>query len=147
MIFFIKKIYILSKLTLIGFLLVVVISNFSVPKDNRQQAIDYPIPTPVVIVNKIVKKVVKYVTPAPITNNEAVIYATSQPQLAKATSQPTAGPVPACVVTIDGTKYNVSVFRNIHSGGDIFRCGADVSNEFWGRHNQRQLNQMSQYKI
>lgn len=149
MIFDIKKIYILSGLSLAGLVLVVVISNVSVPKDNKQESIDYPIPTPIIVVNKVIKKVTKYVTPAPNMNSGSVVTTTTKPQVNTpvTVTQPVAGPAPACVVTVDGVKYNVSVFRNIHSGGDIFRCGADVSGEFWGRHSQRQLNQMQQYRI
>ncbi len=149
MIFDIKKIYILSGLSLAGLVLVSIISNVSVPTDNKQQSIDYPIPTPIIVVNKVVKKVTKYVTPAPNINNGNTVTTTAKPQANSPVTiiLPTAGPTPACVVTVDGVKYNVSVFRNIHSGGDIFRCGADVSSEFWGRHSQRQLNQMQQYRI
>lgn len=149
MIFDIKKIYILSGLSMAGLVLVAIISNISVPTDNKQQSIDYPIPTPIIVVNKVIKKVTKYVTPAPNMNDGSIVTTTTKPQVNTPVSvtQPVAGPAPTCVVTVDGVKYNVSVFRNIHSGGDIFRCGADVSSEFWGRHSQRQLNQMQQYRI
>lgn len=148
MIFDIKKIYVLSGISLTSLFAVTLISILSVPPDNKAEAIMNPLPTPIIVVNKVIKKVTKYVTPAPNINTGTVA-TTAKPQAnAPATvTQPTVGPAPACVVTVDGVKYNVSVFRNIHSGGDIFRCGADVSSEFWGRHSQRQLNQMQQYRI
>jgi cytochrome b involved in lipid metabolism len=52
-----------------------------------------------------------------------------------------------CIVTIDGAKYDVTDFKNIHSGGDIFTCGTDMSNIFWGQHSQRELNRMQRYGI
>jgi len=52
-----------------------------------------------------------------------------------------------CIVVIDGGKYDVTQFRNIHSGGDIFQCGTDMSAIFHGQHDNSYLNRMSQYKI
>ena len=52
-----------------------------------------------------------------------------------------------CIVTIDGGRYDVSQFRNLHSGGDIFQCGTDMSAIFHGQHDSSYLSRMSQYKI
>lgn len=45
-----------------------------------------------------------------------------------------------CIVTIKGQKYDVTDFKNTHSGGDIFVCGTDMTNTFFGQHNQRLLD-------
>ncbi len=51
--------------------------------------------------------------------------------------QPTA-PTPsaeaACIIAIDGRKYDVTTLRNTHSGGDVFSCGTDMSSVFHGQH-------------
>jgi hypothetical protein len=43
--------------------------------------------------------------------------------------------------------YDVTAFRSMHSGGNVFTCGADMSAVFWGRHGQSTLNQMARYKV
>lgn len=52
-----------------------------------------------------------------------------------------------CLIMIDGVKYNVTVFRQMHSGGDIFSCGTDMSGVFWSRHGQSMLNRLQQYRV
>lgn len=45
-----------------------------------------------------------------------------------------------CIVTVEGQKYDVTDFRLLHSGGDIFVCGTDMTNTFFGQHNQEILD-------
>jgi len=52
-----------------------------------------------------------------------------------------------CIVTVDGVKYDVTQFRNQHSGGDIFQCGTDMSAIFHGQHSNSYLQKMQQYRI
>jgi len=52
-----------------------------------------------------------------------------------------------CIITVDSIKYDVSVFKNYHSGGDIFNCGIDMTSIFYQQHNQQILSRMAQYKI
>lgn len=52
-----------------------------------------------------------------------------------------------CIIVIDGGQYDVSVFRNLHLGGDVFACGTDMSTIFHQQHSDRFLNQMQGYKI
>ena len=52
-----------------------------------------------------------------------------------------------CLIQIDGSTYDVSVFRSMHSGGNVFTCGADMSAVFWSKHSQRTLDQMAKYRI
>ncbi len=39
-----------------------------------------------------------------------------------------------CVITISGSQYDVTDFRSEHSGGDIFKCGEDMTKAFQGKH-------------
>lgn len=80
---------------------------------------------------------------------------TPAPEIAGAnTSVPTSAPVEItsvtdnrCIVTIDGQKYNVTFFRDRHSGGDVFSCGADMSAEFHSRHSDKFLVLMAPFRI
>jgi cytochrome b involved in lipid metabolism len=39
-----------------------------------------------------------------------------------------------CIVTIFGTTYDVTSLRGSHPGGDIFKCGTDMSNSYKSEH-------------
>lgn len=52
-----------------------------------------------------------------------------------------------CVIVIDGGRYDVSAFRNQHSGGNVFSCGTDMSAIFHGEHPNSFLQKMARYKI
>lgn len=52
-----------------------------------------------------------------------------------------------CIITINNQKYDVTQFKNQHSGGDIFNCGTDMTTIFNGKHSQRELNMMQQYLV
>lgn len=52
-----------------------------------------------------------------------------------------------CIVVIDGGQYDVTQFKNIHSGGNIFQCRTDMSAIFHGQHDNSYLNRMAQYRI
>lgn len=45
-----------------------------------------------------------------------------------------ASPEQPCLVTLFGTDYDVSEFRNRHEGGDIFECGTDMTEQFRNEH-------------
>lgn len=78
---------------------------------------------------------------------------TAQPQQQQQqpASQPTSPPAPTadnrCIIVVSGSRYDVTQFRNMHSGGNIFSCGADMTATFWGQHNQATLDRMAQYRI
>ena len=44
-----------------------------------------------------------------------------------------------CIITVEGQKYDVTDFRSLHSGGDIFVCGTDMTSTFFGQHNMKIL--------
>ena len=39
-----------------------------------------------------------------------------------------------CIVTVDGSKYDLTEFRYVHGGGNIFICGSDMTARFNGHH-------------
>jgi hypothetical protein len=44
-----------------------------------------------------------------------------------------------CIITIDGEQYDVTNFIPMHPGGDVYRCGEDMSEEFHQQHDKRVL--------
>lgn len=72
---------------------------------------------------------------------------TPAPKVTPPPTTPAPTPDSRCLIQIDGVKYNVTQFRNLHSGGNVFSCGTDMSQIFWSRHNQAILNMMQQYRI
>ncbi|MCL5969962.1 MAG: hypothetical protein M1450_00465 [Patescibacteria group bacterium] len=64
------------------------------------------------------------------------------------TPEPTAPPdLSRCVIVIDGKKYDVTEFRKIHSGGDVFKCGTDMTADFYARHDASYLPMMEKYRL
>lgn len=39
-----------------------------------------------------------------------------------------------CIITIQDNDYDVTEFRSKHSGGDVFKCGEDMTKAFQGKH-------------
>lgn len=76
------------------------------------------------------------------SGGSVVVEPTAAPAMAV---EPTADP--RCIIAINGVQYNVTEFRNIHSGGNIFTCGTDMTATFFGQHNDATLQRMQQYKI
>ena len=66
--------------------------------------------------------------------------------VAKPTAPP---PTPdnRCLVQIDGLVYDLTTFRTIHSGGNIFQCGSDMSSIFHNQHPADYLNQLARYRL
>lgn len=83
-------------------------------------------------------------TPAPVTTSAPV----STPV---ATAVPTEPPPPPpsnrCIIAISGSNYDVTEYRNIHSGGDVFACGTDMTASFTSQHPASFLQRMAQYKV
>lgn len=52
-----------------------------------------------------------------------------------------------CVIVINGQKYDATELRKIHSGGDIFTCGLDMTEIFYSRHDNSYLPKMGKYKL
>ena len=54
--------------------------------------------------------------------------------------------VPTCIVTINGSRYNVQSLKNTHSGGNIFTCGKDMTATFKSFHGTN-YGLIARYKI
>ncbi|NBO17422.1 MAG: cytochrome b5 domain-containing protein [Proteobacteria bacterium] len=52
-----------------------------------------------------------------------------------------------CIITVRGSKYDVTEFRNMHQGGDIFECGQDMTDKFNNQHGEREFKKLQKYKI
>jgi hypothetical protein len=52
-----------------------------------------------------------------------------------------------CVITVRGDKYDVTEFRNKHKGGNIFKCGEDMTDAFNKQHGEKQLKELQKYKL
>ncbi len=162
-----KTLYILSAIAIFNLLAVTALANSPMQKNLIAQKTSMtevlptivPTPTPVVVIKQVIKKVTKFATTAPSANNKIATTTTAttqtqnQAQPSQATSQPAAqqpapAPVPSgCIITLDGSSYNVTNLQRTHSGGDIFNCGSDMSATFWGKHGQSIFNKMQQYRI
>lgn len=87
------------------------------------------------------------VQPTP-TNTPAKTITVTPPAKPTVVVTPTPNPLAGhCLITIDSVRYDVTNFRNQHSGGDVFTCGADLSQLFHDRHSNRFLDIMAQFRI
>ena len=150
-----------SGLALLNLLSVGIIANFTKPNYvgavngiSTMIQIPKPTPTPIIVIKKVITKIYRTENPVlaqTVTTNQNTQTnqtVTNTPQ----TTQQAPTPVPApqiaqCIITIDGSSYDVTNFRTSHSGGNIFNCGTDMSSTFWSRHGASILSRMQQYKI
>lgn len=51
-----------------------------------------------------------------------------------------------CIITVEGTRYNVTQLRGNHPGGDIFVCVTDMTQLFRRQHGTS-LRRLEPYKI
>lgn len=65
-------------------------------------------------------------TPRPLAVPTAVI-------IPKPTTAPTNNSN-LCIITLQGQQYDVTSLRSTHSGGDIFKCGTDMTAVYQGKH-------------
>lgn len=52
-----------------------------------------------------------------------------------------------CLITISGTTYDLEEFRTSHDGGDVFKCGTDMTRAFENQHDDSFLKQIERYKV
>ena len=78
-------------------------------------------------------------------------YQTSPAASPSPTGQAKTSPTPdaRCIITVDGQRYDVSSYRNVHPGGDVFQCGTDMSAAFHAQHGDgaKQLQIMQSLKV
>ena len=73
----------------------------------------------------------------------------------KTAAVPTPAPVKAappppdnrCLITVKGNRYDVTAYRKRHPGGDIFKCGSDMTSAFNDQHSSGTLKKMQQYLV
>lgn len=51
-----------------------------------------------------------------------------------------------CIITVFGKQYDVTSLRKSHPGGDIYNCGADMSENYRKQHGTN-TSRISQYQI
>lgn len=56
-------------------------------------------------------------------------------------------PNSSCIIIVDSQRYDVTEFRKIHGGGDTFKCGSDMTQDFYSQHTNSYLIKMERYKI
>lgn len=83
---------------------------------------------------------------APIPSQAPVQANTQVQEQVQAQAQPNTAPS-GCVVKIDNQTYDLNAFRALHSGGDIFQCGTDMTAVFYGQHSADYLASLSRYRI
>jgi cytochrome b involved in lipid metabolism len=54
-----------------------------------------------------------------------------------------------CVITISEKKYDVTMFKDVHPGGNVFKCGQDMTQAFNKQHgkNQKVLNTLKNFLV
>ncbi len=52
-----------------------------------------------------------------------------------------------CLVTIKGVLYDLEEFKKLHSGGDIFECGKDMTQTLLNQHPESYISQLEKYRV
>lgn len=84
-------------------------------------------------------------SPVNSSKPSTVVPTPSTPPIPTTPTKPT--PDNRCLIQIYGVVYNVTEFRHIHSGGDIFQCGTDMTAVFRQQHSDSYLQQIQKYRI
>ena len=93
---------------------------------------------------KIIPKIIFYGLIIGVAIAGTILFLRSQPV---DNQQPTiVNQQPTCIITIDGLKYDVQPLRDMHTGGDIFVCGTDMSAAFHQKHGDR-LQMIQRYLV
>jgi cytochrome b involved in lipid metabolism len=88
------------------------------------------------------------------TTNNNTIQSTSntsqpiiQPQPSESTDEGgTAEESGRCIITVLGNRYDVTELQTSHPGGNIYICGADMTNDYVSQHG-RDTTRISPYKL
>jgi cytochrome b involved in lipid metabolism len=51
-----------------------------------------------------------------------------------------------CLITVSGKQYDLTQFRTMHSGGDIFVCGTDMTQVYISQHGSN-MSKLSRYLV
>lgn len=105
---------------------------------NQAENINTPNPTEAIspkVNPKILPKILATITPS-----LAIPLATVTPKpIAVSTNN-------GCIVTISGQLFDVTTLRNTHSGGDVFKCGTDMTAIYQSKHGTS-LSRMAKYAV
>ncbi len=148
-----KLFYTLSAVAIFNLFAVTTLANMPIKNQDSQLIAQtettVPTPTPIIVIKKIVTKVKKRSTNAPVavTNPTLNTQVASTIALSAPQPAPTQPPISGCIITLDGGSYDVTRLKSTHSGGDIFACGSDMSATFWSKHGQSIFNKMQQYRL
>lgn len=98
------------------------------------------------------KMAVPFITPAPVLKTTPNMTSDLKTDIIP-TDTPESSPktVPdlnnRCIISVRGSKFDITDFKKIHSGGDIFQCGTDMTDIFNGRHGDREFQILGKYQI
>lgn len=138
----------LKTTTVFGYLCVYLIAGYSAGglirtqstvASTKQEVPDQPVTTRISSTQEVTPTSQK----APTSEKKAQ----PTPTVVEKTDTPIPTPDTRCIISVDGTSYNITEFRQEHSGGDIFTCGTDMSATFHGQHDTQILQKMNRYKI
>lgn len=51
-----------------------------------------------------------------------------------------------CIITVFGEEYDVSQLRYSHSGGNVYKCGTDMTQDFQAQHGT-DVTRIEPYKV
>lgn len=90
-------------------------------------------------------------TPKTVTKTPAKTVDTKKTALTTIkTPSPTSPSTPIvnkCIIIIDGNKYDVTDFRSVHKGGDIFKCSTDMTQVFYSQHDKSYLSKIGYMRV
>ncbi len=122
----------ITLIALINFLIIIVMLYIASSIETISPKIAPQAPTPIPSPTSILTPSAT-LTPAPTARPTFTPTSTPKPQAGK------------CIITVDGRKYDVTFFRSIHSGGNIFICGTDQSVLFHSKHSNSFLSKLARY--
>ena len=91
------------------------------------------------------KQIMPQTAPTVSTNLSPTIVVTPSTTTGSVVATPTRDT--RCLVVVDGLQYNLTQFVKLHSGGDIFQCGTDMSSSFHNQHPNNYLDILAKYRI
>lgn len=144
---FIKTAFIIALINFFGVVSIVAIAPL-IKNERETESVEDSIP--VAPDNKVISPTVTSTTTPTLTTTVSKKTVPSPTTASTPTPNPTLTTDPLagkCLIYINGTRFNVSEFKVIHGGGDIFQCGTDMTEVFKGQHPDSYLSQMEKYRI
>jgi cytochrome b involved in lipid metabolism len=130
-----KKLILVNLIVVVSIVTVIILKKYSTPKDVATINVAQKTETQTIVAQSNPQDVSSSLG----ISNKVVVTATNPPA--------TVVPDNRCIVTVSGNRYDVTSYRNSHSGGNIFTCGVDMTSVFKSQHSSGTLKQMSPYLI